>query len=818
MFTRCLILLIAFASTFSIYAQEVEFHEFSVHKAQKEEYGNKKKILSKFAEDGSGIIPLQINNRKTLSKIVFGYLPDWEYADGAHNNQKYELLTHVATFDFPVSNTGTIGKPSGWPWTDVINAAHSAGTKVIMVVTNFDDDDIHQIITDAAAKERFMNSAKNLISTYKLDGINVDFEGLKKADKESVIGDFMAELTTYIHQEISSKTEVSFAGPAVNWGGAWNLDKLVKSCDYVFIMGYAFWGKWSSTAGPNAPLTGFTHTITTVLTNDYKIPLSKYPRKIILGVPYYGHEWKTLSGNAYSGVDKDNGGYQGSTYYRNDVDKADTYGLLWDGKSQTAWFRWQEGNQWHQTWFDDYLSLEKKYDLAIDKDIGGVGMWALGYDGTKQDLWNLINYKFGDATPPVPNKPKGFRVLQVNSNTLKLEFEPVQYADKYGIYKSDDGKNFTKITEVTTTSVPLSNFTEGKVYYFKVNAINPSGASATTEVLAAIPSNKKNILIVNGFDRISNTTNTFDYIRMYGTPMKTLGYSFSSASNEAVYKGEVDLMDFQIVFWMLMDESTVDETFNSLEQKKIKAFLNNRKTLVVSGSEIGWDLDHKGSASDKDFYHNYLKAKYIADAPNNEKATYYSVLDLSGSRYNFDNGTHGTINVDWPDAIEGLNGAANVFRYKGVSTSKGYAGIKFYPTSTFGGLANLGFPIETVYNDAERTKLIEKVLEGLIVDVAVDDENFVPEKFLLYQNYPNPFNPSTTIQYSIPSEINSATVTLKIYDMLGREIAMLVNKEQSSGNYKVVFNAALYGLTSGVYYYRLTAGNFTQVKKMMLVK
>jgi hypothetical protein len=110
------------------------------------------------------------------------------------------------------------------------------------------------------------------------------------------------------------------------------------------------------------------------------------------------------------------------------------------------------------------------------------------------------------------------------------------------------------------------------------------------------------------------------------------------------------------------------------------------------------------------------------------------------------------------------------------------------------------------------------VLEGLIVDVAVDDENFVPEKFLLYQNYPNPFNPSTTIQYSIPSEINSATVTLKIYDMLGREIAMLVNKEQSSGNYKVVFNAALYGLTSGVYYYRLTAGNFTQVKKMMLVK
>jgi hypothetical protein len=95
-----------------------------------------------------------------------------------------------------------------------------------------------------------------------------------------------------------------------------------------------------------------------------------------------------------------------------------------------------------------------------------------------------------------------------------------------------------------------------------------------------------------------------------------------------------------------------------------------------------------------------------------------------------------------------------------------------------------------------------------------DDENLIPEMFLLTQNFPNPFNPSTTIQYSIPQRSN---VTMKVYDVLGNEIAILVNEEKSAGVYEVEFSDKG-GSASGVYFYKLQAGNFIETKKMLMIK
>jgi len=88
-----------------------------------------------------------------------------------------------------------------------------------------------------------------------------------------------------------------------------------------------------------------------------------------------------------------------------------------------------------------------------------------------------------------------------------------------------------------------------------------------------------------------------------------------------------------------------------------------------------------------------------------------------------------------------------------------------------------------------------------------------PEKFELMQNFPNPFNPTTTIKYQIPS---SSLVTLKIYNILGQEIATLVNEMQNSGSYTVQFNAVR--LASGIYLYSLHAGSYIKTKKMILMK
>jgi hypothetical protein len=89
----------------------------------------------------------------------------------------------------------------------------------------------------------------------------------------------------------------------------------------------------------------------------------------------------------------------------------------------------------------------------------------------------------------------------------------------------------------------------------------------------------------------------------------------------------------------------------------------------------------------------------------------------------------------------------------------------------------------------------------------------VPKEFGLTQNYPNPFNPSTKIQYSIPT---GAQVTLKVYDLLGREVATLVNQDQAAGTYEASFDAT--NLANGAYLYKLTAGSYSDVKRMMLLK
>ena len=107
-----------------------------------------------------------------------------------------------------------------------------------------------------------------------------------------------------------------------------------------------------------------------------------------------------------------------------------------------------------------------------------------------------------------------------------------------------------------------------------------------------------------------------------------------------------------------------------------------------------------------------------------------------------------------------------------------------------------------------------------LITVVSRDESIVPQEYHLGQNFPNPFNPSTEIRFQI-SEVRGQKsevirVTLKIYDLLGQEVAMLVNEEMNPGNYQVTWDAA--GLPSGVYFYRLIAGSFAETKRLILLR
>jgi spore germination protein YaaH len=789
--------------------------EMSIHKLDKINYGQN---FEPGKDDkyfvNNLIIPVNTEKVKGLSKAVFGYLPYWEYANGAQYNLKYDLLTHIACFDFAASTTGSLSNPSGWPWTSLINTAHSKGVKVIMCITNFDGDEIHTILTNATVKQTLIQNIITKIQTYNLDGVNIDFEGLLTADRGTVINSFMAELTNSVHTALPGK-EVSFAGPAVNWSG-WNFAGLANSCDYIFIMGYDFFGSWSTTSGPSAPLIGGSYNITNTVVSQYSSVVNSNPGKLILGVPYFGTHFITETELPGSKVT----GYVNSPRFSSTYPASQSYGYIWNTTYKVPWYKYQESSKWHQVWFDDDSSLALKYDLAISKNLKGVGMWALNYDNGRNELWNLITRKFNSNFEPIPSTPVWAHVIGGNQK-ITVRTELPQYATGIRIYLSTDGINFSDSLYTTTSELTINGLQNKTIYYVKLKAFNSNGYSGFTETFGTIPNvNESSFLVVNGFDRLVGNDNKRNYCSAYLETVKEYfsDWSLDCTNNEAFYLDKIS-KNYWGMIWILGEESTADETFNQYEITKLKEYLNNGKTFFVSGSEIGWDLGRTGfsSANELDFYNNYLMAKYIADAPNNLSSTYYNVTPVNNGLFNysnpfsFDNGTHGNYNTEYPDAIKPNKTAKYLAYYTGVDTAL-YGGAGIWNESSIK-VGYLAFPLETVYPVETRNQLIRDVFEFLYNNVAVEDENIILEQFELKQNYPNPFNPATQISFSLQ---NSGFVNLTIYDILGKEVAVLVNDYLKQGKHSYTFNAV--NLSSGIYFAKLTSGNLTKTIKMSLIK
>ena len=122
---------------------------------------------------------------------------------------------------------------------------------------------------------------------------------------------------------------------------------------------------------------------------------------------------------------------------------------------------------------------------------------------------------------------------------------------------------------------------------------------------------------------------------------------------------------------------------------------------------------------------------------------------------------------------------------------------------------NTGFIVG--YNGA----ILKTTNGGVTISGVINLSSNIPDKFSLHQNYPNPFNPSTRINYELR---NSNYVSLKVFDLLGKEVAMILNEKQNAGSYAVDFNSSEFNLTSGIYFYTLNAGEFTETRKMVLIK
>jgi hypothetical protein len=363
---------------------------------------------------------------------------------------------------------------------------------------------------------------------------------------------------------------------------------------------------------------------------------------------------------------------------------------------------------------------------------------------TYQGLVKYFRAVDGNATSPTELPPPATSVRTESNaagNVTISWVPPVSNAQaggaaaEYRVYASVNGYGFdggTVVAGGATNTVTLNGYDPAIPHYFKVVAANAGGHSHGSEVVAILPvGGPKQVLIVNGFDRLDRSqnprearpqadanglvdrvrpreSNSRDYAVQAMQAIQTAapGVRVNSASNESIISGAVNLNDYEAVVWILGEESTVDDTFNATEQSKVEQFLAAGGHLFVSGTEIAWDLDQQNNG--RSFFENTLKGNYVSDDANT-----YNVAPAAGGifaglpGFAFDNGTQ-FYNADLPDVINPQSGALTALNYSGGTG--GSAAIQFAGIGGRGNVVMFGFPFETITSAATRAAMMGRVL------------------------------------------------------------------------------------------------------------
>lgn len=341
----------------------------------------------------------------------------------------------------------------------------------------------------------------------------------------------------------------------------------------------------------------------------------------------------------------------------------------------------------------------------------------------------------GVSLPLAPEPPTHLAVRNLLPGQIKLSWRSplIESAAqggslRYKVYLSLDGKGFGDGIETGSTSMVFDTLTSGRVHYVRVTALAEGGESLPTETLAAGVSGggalSSPLLVVNGFDRLDGSMliarhesaalgtvkrmflermNTFDYVIQHAEAVAASGVGFDSCANEAVRDGEVMLSAYRAVAWILGKESVADESFDEVEQAKVAEYLSSGGSLFVSGSDVAYDLDERGTTGDKQFYATFLKAGYAGDNARTHTAQGVGGVFAGIGPFVFGDGS-AVYEVTLPDQLRPAGGMVNLHY---VGGDGGIAGIEF--SGPFK-VVNLGFPFETITDQSVRGAIMARIL------------------------------------------------------------------------------------------------------------
>lgn len=366
---------------------------------------------------------------------VFGWHPFW--MGPAYKDYSYNLLSHVSLFQLSVatgSDTAVYDNPEvvdSWYAKDfnLVELAHEKDCKVLITITNFEKDTNEEFLSDVFRQNRLIDKLMTILSDLGADGIDVNFEQVP-AGYEKKLSSFIKRLSARLTGG-QNEYLLSVVLPKINDDKVYNIDTLQKYVDIFVLTGYDFAGSFYE--GPTSPLynpsgyRGKNTSIEDVVFSYLENGLDR--KKLLLGLPFYGGKWSHLSGKGRS----DTTVYKHLTYsnikrqFRLRGDP--TYDLArWGAKYQYVEDATLAGYDTSHTtiWFDDSLTMSVKYDWVLEQGLGGVGIWALGYDHPYPEMWALIENKFA----PVNDTLVYFNPQQ---ESFKLVSAIMNYGDLIGV-------------------------------------------------------------------------------------------------------------------------------------------------------------------------------------------------------------------------------------------------------------------------------------------------------------------------------------------------------------------------------------------------
>lgn len=334
----------------------------------------------------------------TLNKRVFGWHPYW--VGTVYNNYQWNLLSDLCYFDYAVSPTTGNNTNGSFAWSTsaAVTAALNNGVDVHICATLFGGHSTFW--ASSTAQQTFITNIISLLQARGGKGVNIDFEGMGSSDRIPFTN-FMINLSNQLHTAIPG-SELSMALYAVDWSNTFDIAALTPYVDLFVIMGYDYYWSGSTTAGPGDPLYNFQTTYNYTLHRSMTFYLNQgMPEsKLLLGLPYYGREWETSSGTVPSAT---TGNYSATKTYAVVRNNASGYysSQQWEPVSFSNYYTYQYLGNWRQCFINSAYALGQRFDAVNYRGIGGIGIWALGYDDGYSDYWNEIETHFTDcATVP----------------------------------------------------------------------------------------------------------------------------------------------------------------------------------------------------------------------------------------------------------------------------------------------------------------------------------------------------------------------------------------------------------------------------------